>query len=103
WWPPARDRCRTVAECAVTPDRKAAGEPVEVPWSLYALRRAWNQARGEVAPWWAEHSKEAYNTGLDGLARAFKQFFDGRGSKRKGPRVGFPRFRKRGRCREAVR
>jgi putative transposase len=35
-------------------------------WTLPALRRAWNQAKGEVAPWWAECSKEAYNTGLDG-------------------------------------
>jgi putative transposase len=26
-------------------------------WSLPALRRAWNGAKGEVAPWWAEYSK----------------------------------------------
>ncbi|HKE99613.1 MAG TPA: IS607 family element RNA-guided endonuclease TnpB [Actinomycetes bacterium] len=84
-------------------DRRAAGEPVEVPWSLYALRRAWNQAKDEVAPWWPENSKEAYNSGLDGLARALKNFSDGRSGKRKGPRVGFPRFRKRGRTKAAVR
>jgi transposase len=30
-------------------------------WSLPALRRAWNQAKGQAAPWWGECSKEAYN------------------------------------------
>ena len=38
-------------------------------WSLPALRRAWNSAKADVAPWWAECSKEAFNTGLDALAR----------------------------------
>ena len=36
-----------------------------VPWSLLALRRRWNQEKAEVAPWWAENSKEAYSSGLD--------------------------------------
>jgi hypothetical protein len=39
-----------------------------VSWSLYWLRREWNAAKGEVAPWWGQCSKEAFNTGLDGLA-----------------------------------
>jgi hypothetical protein len=29
------------------------------PCSAYALRRAWNAAKHERAPWWAENSKEA--------------------------------------------
>src|SRR5215469_13504761 len=29
-------------------------------WSLPALRRAWNRRKDVVAPWWPEHSKEAY-------------------------------------------
>ncbi|MGH9115608.1 MAG: helix-turn-helix domain-containing protein, partial [Acidimicrobiales bacterium] len=41
-----------------------------LPWSLPALRREWNAAKAEVAPWWAANSKEAYNCGLDALARA---------------------------------
>jgi Helix-turn-helix domain len=59
-------------------------------WNLPALRRAWNQAKGEVAPWWGECSKEAFNTGLDGVARALKNFGDSRSGKRPGPKVGFP-------------
>lgn len=72
-------------------------------WSLPALRRAWNQAKGQAAPWWAECSKEAYNTGLDGLARALKNFGDSRSGRRKGRRAGFPRFRARRRATPAVR
>ena len=39
-------------------------------WSLPALRKVWNQRKPLCAPWWGENSKEAYNTGLDSLARA---------------------------------
>ncbi|WP_327094386.1 IS607 family element RNA-guided endonuclease TnpB [Nocardia vinacea] len=66
-------------------------------WNLPALRRAWNQAKDDVAPWWSECSKEAYNTGLDGVARALRNFADSKRGKRKGKPVGFPRFRSR-RC-----
>ena len=41
-----------------------------VSWSLYSLRKEWNAAKGDVAPWWGECSKEAFNTGLEGLARS---------------------------------
>src|SRR5436190_1670689 len=51
-------------------DQRAAGEQVEVPWTLVALRREWNRAKDQVAPWWRENSKEAYSSGLDALARA---------------------------------
>ncbi len=66
-----------------------------VPWSLPALRREWNQAKADVAPWWAENSKEAYNSGLDALARALDGWSKSRWGRRKGARVGFPRRHKR--------
>jgi IS605 OrfB family transposase len=59
--------------------------------------------RQRVAPWWAENSKEAYSSGLDGLARALKNWSDSRRGRRKGLPVGFPRFKKKGRCRDACR
>lgn len=62
-------------------------------WSLYSLRKAWNQAKSEVAPWWAQCSKEAFNTGLDQLARALKNWSDSRRGLRHGGVVGFPRFK----------
>jgi putative transposase len=67
-----------------------------VPWSLPALRRRWNQEKHEVAPWWAENSKEAYNSGLDALARALKGFFRSRAGERAGRAIGFPSFKKKG-------
>jgi len=29
-------------------------------WSGWALRKRWNHVKADVAPWWAECSKEAY-------------------------------------------
>jgi len=74
-----------------------------VPWTLPALRLRWNRAKNDVAPWWAECSKEAFSAGLDQLARALKNFSDSRRGKRKGQRVGFPRFKKRGKARDSFR
>jgi hypothetical protein len=51
-----------------------------VPWTLYSLRKEWNRVKDEFAPWWRENSKEAYNSGLDALARALKGYFDSRGA-----------------------
>lgn len=84
-------------------DERAAGGEVSVAWSLPALRREWNQAKTQVAPWWAENSKEAYSAGLADLARGFEAFWSSKRGKRKGPRVGFPRFKARGRRRESYR
>src|SRR2546430_2537847 len=55
------ERTYGIAEKDVTPSQG---------WSLPALRKTWNVRKGACAPWWAENSKEAYNTGLDALARA---------------------------------
>ncbi|WP_243123230.1 IS607 family element RNA-guided endonuclease TnpB [Thermaerobacter sp. FW80] len=84
-------------------EARARGEDVEVPWTLAALRREWNRQKHLVAPWWRENSKEAYSSGLDGLARALQNWSKSRQGERKGRRVGFPRFRKKGRGRESVR
>jgi putative transposase len=67
-----------------------------VPWTLYSLRREWNKAKDEIAPWWRENSKEAYSSGLDALARALRGYFDSRGGARAGAPVGFPSFKNKG-------
>ncbi|MEX5637264.1 IS607 family element RNA-guided endonuclease TnpB [Parafrankia sp. FMc2] len=74
-----------------------------VPWTLPALRLRFNQAKNNVAPWWTECSKEAFSAGLDQLARALKNFSDSKKGKHKGRRVGFPRFKKRGKARASFR
>ena len=83
-------------------DERAAGHDVQVPWTLPALRRDWNRAKHQAAPWWADNSKEAYSSGLDGLTRALKNWSDSRSGRRNGRPVGFPRFKRRGR-RDACR
>ena len=66
-----------------------------VSWSAYSLRKDWNQAKDEVAPWWAENSKESYSCGLANLATALGNWADSQRGKRNGRRFGFPRFKGR--------
>ena len=92
-----RERIRETALAEGLSQREAAGlaASVVVPWSLPGLRREWNQAKDAAAPWWRRNSKEAANTGLYALACALKAWSDSKAGKRKGPRVGFPVFKKR--------
>ncbi|MFJ8580882.1 helix-turn-helix domain-containing protein [Micromonospora sp. NPDC093277] len=93
-------------------DQRAAERSYGIPddqltpalsWSLPALRKAWNAAKHDATPWWQECSKEAFNTGLDALARGLKGWVDSRTGKRAGPPVGFPRFKSRRRSTPSVR
>jgi putative transposase len=84
-------------------DDRAAGHELEVPWTLAALRREWNRAKHQDAPWWPENSKEAYNAGFDALARALKNWSDSKHGGRAGRRMGFPRFKAKRRARQACR
>lgn len=80
------------------------GDPgLAVPRTLPALRREWNRAKGEVAPWRAENGKEASSSGLDGLARALRNYSDSKSGRRKGRPIGFPHRKRKGRCRDACR
>jgi IS605 OrfB family transposase len=83
------ERCYDIDEDALTP---------VLGWSLPALRRSWNQAKPQVAPWWRECSKEAFNTGLDAVARGLKNWSDSRNGKRAGRKIGFPRFKSKRRA-----
>jgi putative transposase len=66
-------------------------------WSHYELRKRWNRVKSEIAPWWAECSKEAYSNGIADAVAALKNWHASRTGGRQGPRMGFPRFRKKGR------
>jgi putative transposase len=80
----AAERSYGIADSELTP---ALG------WSLPALRKVWNRRKASCAPWWGENSKEAYNTGLDGLARGLDAWSSSRRGRRAGAAVGFPRFK----------
>ncbi|WP_235876632.1 IS607 family element RNA-guided endonuclease TnpB [Saccharopolyspora terrae] len=62
-------------------------------WSAYSLRKDWNQAKNDIAPWWPENSKEAYSSGLANLAAGLKNWNDSKTGKRRGSKVAFPRFK----------
>jgi hypothetical protein len=64
-----------------------------VPWSAYSLRKLWNQAKDEIAPWWGENSKEAYASGVANLATALGNWNASRTGTRRGRKVRFPRFK----------
>jgi putative transposase len=64
-----------------------------VPWSAYSLRKLWNQAKGQIAPWWGGNSKEAYASGLANLATALSNWNASKNGTRRGPKVRFPRFK----------
>jgi len=65
------------------------------PWSARTMRFVWNRVKDEVAPWWAENSKEVYSSAFEALATAFTNYFDSRDGKRKGSPVGWPRYKGR--------
>ena len=83
---------------------KAALEAGEKPeWSYFSLINWWNANKDTLAvdadgvPWWRENSKEAASSGLRALASALSNWSKSRKGKRKGRRVGFPKFKGKGR------
>jgi putative transposase len=54
------------------------------------------------AVWWPECSKEAYADGIDGAVDAYWNWQTSRAGTREGKRVGFPRFKKKGRDQDRV-
>ncbi|MDQ2790628.1 MAG: hypothetical protein M3Y73_13315 [Actinomycetota bacterium] len=55
--------------------------------------RAWNQAKSQRAPWWADNSKEAYSSGLANLATTLSNWSKSKAGAPAGRRVAFPRFK----------
>ena len=83
---------------------KAALEVGEkLDWSYYSLQHWWNANKDTLAvsadgvPWWRENSKEAASSGLRALASALSNWSKSRKGKRKGRRVGFPKFKSKDR------
>jgi putative transposase len=93
-----------LAEVKADLEAKSADPAHEsVGWDLGSLRKAWNRAKDEVAPWWAVNSKECYSSGLADLAQGLANWKASRTGKRTGRRVGFPRFKSGRRDADRVR
>ena len=76
--------------------------------SLYGLRKTWNQQKHTVAvndvtgeAWWRDVSKEVFNDGIRGAVDAYWRWQSSRAGTLAGPRVGFPRYHKKGKRRES--
>jgi putative transposase len=82
-------------------NQRATGLDVVVPWSYKALCIAFrgNAVKDELAPWRQEVVIGSYQAGLEALGRALQNYSRARAG---GRRVGFPRFRVKGRSHEAV-
>jgi putative transposase len=75
----------------------AEAELTKVPWSAPALEAAWRAAHPQLYPWFTEGklSSRIPKDACRVRAAAFRNFFDSRSGKRKGPKIGFPSWRKR--------
>jgi transposase len=82
-------------------DERAAGADVDVPWSYKGLCVAFrgDVIKDQLAPWRREVVTGSYQAGLEALGKALANYSAAR---RAGRRVGFPRFRAKGRSHEAV-
>jgi putative transposase len=83
-----------------------AGPTTWRPWSLPSLRKAFNEVKKSdprFADWWEENSKEAYSTGLANASAAFDNYAKSKNGKRRGKRVGVPRFKSKRKARLACR
>ncbi len=77
------------------------------PPSFYALRKRWNSQKDSVCVnadtgelWWREVSKEVFADGVRGATDAYWRWQKSRAGQIKGRKVGFPRFKKRGKDRD---
>jgi putative transposase len=73
-----------------------------VPYSLYAMNKVWNKAKAEQAPWWSQNSKESYRAGFEALSLAIGNFYSSRKGERKGPVMGWPKFKKKNKAAKSV-
>ena len=69
------------------------------------LHRLWNATKkaDPALAWWGENSKCAYQEAFRDLDRALHDFIKSGKGERKGKRLGFPKFKKRGKCRDSFR
>ncbi|RNL73881.1 IS607 family element RNA-guided endonuclease TnpB [Streptomyces sp. I6] len=97
WWQRRAEETYGILEESLTEWR---------PWSLPSLRKAFNEAKHtdpRFAGWWEENSKEAYSTGLANASAAFDNYAKSKSGKRKGARMGVPRFKSKRKARLSCR
>lgn len=92
-------------------DETQARRQVRVPTpTKAATQKALNAAKGDsragvdgVCPWWHEVSTYCFQSAFIDADTAWKNWLDSVGGRRAGRRVGYPRFKKKGRARDSFR
>ncbi len=74
-------------------------------YSAHDLHKLWNiwKKTDPGLAWWNQNSKCAYQEAFRDLDQALRDFSKSRKGQRKGRRLGFPQFKKKGRCRDSFR
>jgi putative transposase len=69
------------------------------------LHKLWNAAKkaDPALAWWAENSKCVYQEAFRNLDRALGDFVKSKKGQRKGKRLGFPKYKKKGKARDSFR
>jgi putative transposase len=60
----------------------------------------WKVDPGNGVSWWPNNSEHVYQQAFADLERAAKRFLAGRNGERRGARIGFPRFKRKGKSRD---
>ena len=103
-------RRRADADMELPEMRPVKHRKVDPLFTLRGFRKFWNRRKnklcvdvetGEV--WWGELSKEAAANGIDDAVSAYWDWVASRKGDRKGPRLGFPKFKMKGRGRQSYR
>ncbi|WBP91970.1 IS607 family element RNA-guided endonuclease TnpB [Kitasatospora cathayae] len=75
-----------------------------------SVQKAWNQAKGDsrtgadgICPWWHEVNTYCFQSAFMDADAAWKNWLDSLKGARAGRQVGYPRFKKKGRCRDSFR
>jgi putative transposase len=77
-----------------------------LPPGAVEMHKRWNRWKKDPnngVSWWSDNSKCVYQEAFVDLERATKTFFVSRSGKRPGPRLGFPRFKRKGKSRDHFR
>jgi putative transposase len=82
--------------------KRINGEERRIPGGL-ELRRLLNSVKGEQFPWMCEVSKCCPQEAIINVDKAIRAYFDSRKGQRKGKKTGFPKFKKKGKCRESFK
>src|SRR6266516_1625067 len=86
-------------------EKTATGVAVTRVPTAFDLINAWNQIK-KTDPrlsWWSENSTYVYQQAFRDLEQALRHYWKSRNGERKGRRLGSPKFKKRGRCRDSFR